>query len=217
MIRSAHSCIKPPPMSVMKCKTRQLLLCGILLMAGTSGALAQRMPTYVFPNTPFNEDETARQMEEGTATITGVAKIKKKGRTYFPWQKDAINLFPATPYIVEFAELKKKYNKGKKIASMSNEAFTYRIEGKTIDDKGTFEFRNLKPGKYYIVTWIDYEKLASYQVRTGTENAYNQFGNLVYSVPIYTNYTYRYAVGSEVSGIVEVKVDGEKVTVEITN
>lgn len=201
----------------MKRRARQIFLCSILFITGISGAVAQKMPTYVFPSTPFNEEETAKQMEEGTAVISGTAKIKKKGRIYFPGKKDQINLFPATGYIMEFAELKKKYNKGKKIATMSNEAFTYRIEGRTIDDQGSFEFRDLKPGKYYIVTWIDYEKKASYQVRTGTENGFNQYGNLVYSAPIYTNYTYNYSVEMEVSGVVEVKADGEKVSVVITN
>ncbi len=203
-------------MRAIKRITRQTLLCGIL-SAAITGAMAQKTATYVFPSIPFNEEEAAKQMEEGTATISGIAKIKKKGRTYFPWQKDQINLFPATPYIMEFAELKKKYTKGKKIASISNEAFTYRIEGRTTDDKGTFEFRNLKPGKYYIVTWIDYEKQYDYSVRTGTETAYNMLGEIAYSVPIYTTYTQKYAVEMEVSGVVEVKAEGETVTTVITN
>jgi hypothetical protein len=186
-------------------------------MAGLSAALAQKTPEFIYPTTPFNEAEAAKQMEEGTATISGIAKIKKKGRTYFPWQTDQINLFPATAYILEFAELKKKYTKGKKVATMTNEAFTYRIEGRTTDKQGSFEFRNLKPGKYYIVTWIDYEKQYDYQVRTGTDYAFNQYGNMVASYPIYTTYTHKYAVEAEVSGIVEVKADGEKVTVLITN
>lgn len=205
------------PEIVMKQKNTRAILCGLLVLAAIPGALAQKMPTYVFPATTFNEDETAKQMEEGTATITGTAKIKKKGRTYFPGRQDQINLFPATPYIMEFAELKKKYNRGKKIATMSNEAFTYRIEGRTTDNQGTFEFRNLKPGKYYIVTWIDYDKQDSYSVQTGTSTSYNIYGAALSSSPIYTTYTYKYAVEMEVSGIVEIKSDGEKVTTVISN
>ncbi|AXY74159.1 hypothetical protein D3H65_09310 [Paraflavitalea soli] len=204
-------------MSALQRTTRQTFLCSLLLIAGLSGALAQKTPEFVYPATPFNEAEAAKQMEEGTATIAGIAKIKKKGRTYFPWQKDQINLFPATAYIMEFAELKKKYTKGKKIATITNDAFTYRIEGRTTDDRGSFEFRNLKPGKYYIVTWIDYEKQYETKERTGTDYAFNQYGNMVASYPTYTYYTHKYTVEMEVSGIVEVKADGEKVTVVITN
>lgn len=201
----------------MKRRTRQVFLCSILFITTISQAVAQKMPAYVFPSTPFNEEETAKQMEEGTAVISGTAKIKKKGRIYFPGKKDQINLFPATAYIMEFAELKKKYNKGKKVATMSNEAFTYRIEGRTIDDQGNFEFRDLKPGKYYIVTWIDYDKQGSYKVHTGTETTYNMYGVALSSSPIYSTYTYNYSVEMEVSGVVEVKADGEKVSVVITN
>ncbi|WP_276484022.1 hypothetical protein [Paraflavitalea pollutisoli] len=201
----------------MKQTYPRALLCSLLLLSAITGARAQKTPTYIFPATTFQEDETAQQMEEGTATITGTAKIKKKGRIYFPGRQDQINLYPATSYILEFADLKKKYNKGKKIATMSNEAFTYRIEGRTTDNQGSFEFRNLKPGKYYIVTWIDYDKQDSYSVQTGTSTTYNMYGAALSSSPIYTTYTYNYSVEMEVSGIVEVKSEGEKVNVVITN
>ncbi|HWW40796.1 hypothetical protein, partial [Pedobacter sp.] len=115
-----------------------------------------------------------------------------------------------------FIALRKKYNKGKKVAAMSNDAFTYRIEGKVIDDKGTFEFTDLKPGQYYITTWITYEKEASYKVESGTSTRYNMYGEVLSSTPIYSYYTYKYAVEDEVTGMVEVKNAGEKVTALIS-
>lgn len=186
------------------------------MLAGASGASAQKVE-YVFPSAPFNEAEVAQQMEEGTATISGIAKIKKKGVEYIPWQGERIDLFPATPYLLEFVALQKKYKRGRKVASMSNDVFTYRIAGRIVNDKGGFEFRNLKPGKYYIVTWITYEKERSYQVRTGTETAYNAYGQSLWSTPIYANYTEKYTLDGEVSGIVEVTGEGQKVTAVISN
>ena len=200
----------------MKRSTRQAFIIASLLLTDM-GTMAQKQPTYVYPETPFDEATTAKQMEEGTAIISGTAKIKKKGTTYYPGRKDPINLFPATPYIMEFAELNKKFRKGKKVATMSNDAFSYRIEGRTMDDRGTFEFKGLKPGKYYLVTWIDYQKSASYSVQTGTSVGYNYYGQAVSSWPIYTSYTYKYDVEMEVSAVVEVKADGERVTVVVTN
>lgn len=190
------------------------------IMAGllaTLASSAQKQTEYVFPQASFNEEAVARQMEDGTAMIQGIAKLKKKGVTYHPFMKQQIQLFPVTPYLEEFLQLKKKYNKGRKIASISNTAFCYHIEGRTIDDQGGFEFRDLKPGRYYVVTWIAYEKKYNYSVQTGRETAYNGYGEPLWSVPTYTTYTYRYAVDQEVSGIVEVKSEGEKVSMVISN
>ena len=188
----------------------------LLSLAGVSGVCAQE-PQYLFPATAFNEAEAAQLMAEGTARITGTAKLRKRGVDYLPWQGDRIDLFPVTPYLLEFAALRKKHHKGKKIAAMSNEAFTYRIEGKFIDNKGTFEFRDLKPGKYYIATWITFEREYQETVQTGTEVGYNYYGNAAASWPIYTTYTHKYTLDDEVTGIVEVKSNGETVTTVISN
>lgn len=189
----------------------------VLLLLTVEGAWGQQEPQYLFPATTFNETEAAQLMGEGKARITGTAKLRKKGVDYLPWQGDRIDLFPVTPYLLEFAALRKKHHKGKKIAAMSNEAFTYRIEGKIIDGKGSFEFRDLKPGKYYIATWITFEREYQETVQTGTSVGYNIYGNAISSWPIYTTYTHKYNLDDEVTGIVEVKSDGETVTAVISN
>ncbi|NML40677.1 hypothetical protein HHL17_26000 [Chitinophaga sp. G-6-1-13] len=200
----------------MHCCIRRIFIVAGLLVAGASKISAQKTPEYIYPTAAFNEAEVASQMEDGKATIQGLAKLKKKGRTYYPWQGDRIQLYPVTPYLTEFLELQKKYRKGKKVATMSNTVFSYHIEGRVIDENGHFEFRDLKPGKYYIVTWIDYEKSYEYKVQTGRETAYNGYGDVVYSVPTYTWYTHKYAVEQEVSGIVDVTSDG-KMSAVISN
>ncbi len=196
--------------------TRNILMLQVLLIFSFSAAMAQQRAEYIFPSATFNESAASGQMQDGSSLISGTAKLRKKGVDYFPWQGNRINLYPITPYLLEFIALRKKYNKGKKIAALSNEAFTYRIEGKIIDNNGTFEFRDLRPGKYYITTWITYEKKASYKVESGTSTRYNMYGEALYSTPIYWYYTYKYAVEDEVTGIVEVKNDGETVTVLIS-
>jgi hypothetical protein len=196
---------------------RQIFVSVFLLLAGISGASAQQNSEYIFPSVPFNEAEVSKQMEDGTSSISGVAKLKKKGVEYVPGKGDRINLYPVTPYLLEFSDLQKKHKRGKKVASMSNEAFTYRIEGRFIDNNGTFEFKDLKPGKYYIVTWIEFQKQDSYREQTGSSTTYNMYGQAISSSPLYTRYTYNYTVESEVSSIVEVKADGEKVTTILKN
>lgn len=120
------------------------VLTGLICLACALSVHAQKSSEPVFPSTPFNAAETEKLMEPGTATIRGTAVLKKKGKNNFSARKGQIILFPVTPYLTEFLELKKKYSKGKKVATISNEAFTYRIEGRFINDEGAFEFTNLK-------------------------------------------------------------------------
>lgn len=199
-------------------KQLRLLACVIGLMIVATNLPAQKKTSFVFPATPFNEAETAILMEPGTATIKGIASLKKKGKLNFSRKGSAILLFPATPYFMEFIELKKKFNSNKKMATMSNEAFTYRIQGRYLDAQGGFEFSNLKPGKYCVITWIEFEKTKNITLRTGTRTYYNAWtGNEVGSDPIYSDYTYGYKSEDEVIGFVEVKNNGEVVNTVVSN
>lgn len=195
----------------------KILSINLLLFLCCSIAYAQKAPQWVLPTTPFNEAETARLMERGGATIEGTATLKKKGKDNFGVKGSQILLFPVTPYFTEFLELKKKFNSRKKQATMSPVAFTYRIEGRFLDDKGTFQFTNLKPGKYYIVSWIAFAKQKTVAVQTGTSTSYNVYGYALGSSPIYEDHHYDVFIENEVSGFVEVKEAGAVVNVMVSN
>ncbi|MCS4225831.1 carboxypeptidase-like regulatory domain-containing protein [Sphingobacterium sp. BIGb0165] len=189
----------------------------LLLFLGCNIAYAQKAPQWVLPTTPFNEAETARLMERGSATIEGTATLKKKGKDNFGVKGSQILLFPVTPYFTEFLELKKKFNSRKKQATMSPVAFTYRIEGRFLDDKGTFQFTNLKPGKYYIISWIAFARQKTVAVQTGTSTSYNVYGYALGSSPIYEDHHYDVFIENEVGGFVEVKEAGAVVNVMVSN
>jgi len=195
----------------------KILSINLLLFLCCSIAYAQKAPQWVLPATPFNEAETARLMERGSATIEGTATLKKKGKDNFGVKGSQILLFPVTPYFTEFLELKKKFNSRKKQATMSPVAFTYRIEGRFLDDKGTFQFTNLKPGKYYIISWIAFARQKTVAVQTGTSTSYNVYGYALGSSPIYEDYHYDVFIENEVSGFVEVKEAGAVVNVMVSN
>jgi hypothetical protein len=178
---------------------------------------SQKAPEWVFPTTSFNEVETAKLMEKGTATIQGTATLKKKGKDNFGVKGSQILLFPVTPYFTEFLELKKKFNSRKKQATMSRTAFTYRVEGRFIDDKGTFQFTNLKPGKYYIISWIAFARQKTTAVQTGTSTSYNVYGYVLGSSPIYEDYHYDVFIENEISGFVDVKEPGTVTNVLVSN
>jgi len=195
----------------------KILSINLLLFLCCSIAYAQKAPQWVLPTTPFNEAETARLMERGSATIEGTATLKKKGKDNFGVKGSQILLFPVTPYFTEFLELKKKFNSRKKQATMSPVAFTYRIEGRFLDDRGTFQFTNLKPGKYYIISWIAFAKQKTVAVQTGTSTSYNVYGYALGSSPIYEDHHYDVFIENEVSGFVEVKEAGAVVNVTVSN
>jgi len=195
----------------------KILSINLLLFFCCNIAYAQKAPQWVLPTTPFNEAETARLMERGSATIEGTATLKKKGKDNFGVKGSQILLFPVTPYLTEFLELKKKFNSRKKQATMSPVAFTYRIEGRFLDDKGTFQFTNLKPGKYYIISWIAFARQKTVAVQTGTSTSYNVYGYALGSSPIYEDHYYDVFIENEVSELVEVKEAGAVVNVTVSN
>lgn len=199
----------------MNNKILSISLCFAFL---SSIAYAQKSPQYIFPTTTFDEAEAEKLMEPGTAAIRGNAFLKKKGQTTFASRGSKVILLPVTPYFTEFIELKKKYNgKKKKMATISNLAFSYRVEGKYLDFDGNFEFTHLKPGKYYVVTWIPFEKKKNVTLQTGTREYYNVYsGNVTRSEAVYSDYTYHYEVEDEVIGLVEVK-NGSVTNVVVSN
>ncbi|NII82608.1 MULTISPECIES: hypothetical protein [unclassified Pedobacter] len=189
----------------------------LLLLLYAHVVYAQKTPEWVLPSTPFNELETAKLMEKGTATIQGTATLKKKGKDNFGVKGSQILLFPVTPYLTEFLELKKKFNSRKKQATMSPLAFSYRVEGRFLDDKGTFEFTNLKAGKYYVISWIAFGRQKTVAVQTGTSTSYNVYGYALGSSPIYEDYHYDVFIENEISGFVDVKEAGAVVNVVVSN
>jgi hypothetical protein len=201
----------------MKKKIQHILLTAILLLLFNPISYAQKAPEWILPGIPFNEAETAKLMAKGNAAIQGTAVLKKKGKDNFGVKGTQILLFPVTPYFTEFLELKKKYNSRKKQATMSPEAFTYRVEGRFIDEKGSFQFTNLKPGKYYIISWIAFGKQKTVAVQTGTSTSYNVYGYVLGSSPIYEDYQYDVFIENEVSSFVDVKESGGVTNVVVSN
>jgi hypothetical protein len=190
-----------------------LLIC---LLCCSLTVRAQKSTKYIFPQTSFDQAATARQMRPGTCAIKGTASLKKKGKVNFPAKGSSILLFPVTPYFSEFLELRREYNNAKKEATMSNEAFTYRVQGKFTDNQGSFEFNNIRPGRYYILTWISFEKRKNVSLQTGTSYSYSPTSNSIDAQPVYTAYTYGYSGEDEVGGFVEV-TDGATVHAVISN
>jgi len=176
-------------------------------------AQAQRQPKPIFPTTPFNKEEVTHMLETGTSTLRG--KVSQESNYLI----NLVELFPVTPYFMEWLEMKKKDKKGKKWIVMSNEAYTYRIL--TIINKQdlSFEFKGLKPGKYFIHTTISKTNSGSGERQVGTETitGINGLGQAVsvQSRPIMKKENYLYKTEQDLNSFVEITSDGQVVNVTL--
>lgn len=192
---------------------KKLFTLFILILAFFS---SKAQNTY-YPQAFFDKKLAREMLAFGNSTIEGVASTKQKnnwgikpllGQKHYAAKGTVVMLFPVTPYFEEFYNMRKKYENKKTTVYMSEEAFKYRIEALT-DDHGRFKFEKLKPGKYYLETIVNFTATASYQKQTGTSDAYNGYGNYLYSTPIYSTFFYGYDAANRESKFVEIKADGE--------
>ncbi|MBS0026538.1 hypothetical protein ACTJJ0_02710 [Chitinophaga sp. 22321] len=189
-----------------------------LLFFHCAVANAQNDPKPILPGSTFNETEAKRLLEPGTCTINGVVKKLKKrpDNTYLGIE---ITLFPCTAYFNEWYELQKKNKKGKTFAVMSPEAYSYRILAKAADKDGTFSFRNLKPGKYYLQTMVRQQRMKKMLNQVGESDTYtfNVMGQTLshYREPIYEEFKLFYETNDLEKAFVEITKEGEVATVKL--
>ena len=181
-----------------------------------------------FPQVFFDKKQAESQLGYGKSTIEGVAFTREKrtipftmgavkvktGKKHMARPNTVVMLFPVTEYFTEFYNLRKKLESKTKQVLMSNEAFAVRREAYT-DDYGRFRFENLKVGKYYLETIVDFTAVGSYKQQTGTSTAYNVYGTPLYSTPIYETFFYDYEAAHRESKFVEVKKDGQVIEIKL--
>ena len=125
-------------------------------------ASAQKKVEIVQPKVDFDIKKATEMLNAGNAEIKGIAYYEGKspvgikiGDKWFAKPGTIVFLYPITPYIEEYLELKKKNKEGKRLATISPLANCYRIESKVYNDKGEFIFMGLSSGKYYLETEIN--------------------------------------------------------------
>lgn len=123
---------------------------------------AQKKVEIVQPKVDFDIKKATEMLNTGSAEIKGIAYYEGKspvgikiGDKWFAKPGTIVFLYPITPYIEEYLELKKKNKEGKRLATISPLANSYRIESKVYNDKGEFVFLGLSSGKYYLETIIN--------------------------------------------------------------
>ena len=202
--------------------------CLILIISFLCAGEAFSQKDSYFPQVFFDKKQAEAQLGYGKSTIEGVAFTREKrtipftmravkektGKKHMARPNTVVMLFPVTEYFTEFYNLRKKLESKTKQVLMSNEAFAVRREAYT-DDYGRFRFENLKVGKYYLETIVDFTAVGSYKQQTGTSTAYNVYGTPLYSTPIYETFFYDYEAAHRESKFVEVKKDGQVIEIKL--
>lgn len=175
--------------------------------------------TTLYPEATFDSTVAKKALAMGKGTITGVAYTKPRTKLGYKApladkikaNKVTIQLFPVTPYLESWLELrKKKENLKKKVyVYMSNEAYRFRLEAIT-NSEGKFTFPEMKPGKYFLTAILDYSTGKSYNEYTGS--GYNNYGG---RTDYYEKKQYYTSHSERIEEYVEVKEDGEVVKVKL--
>lgn len=141
-----------------------ILMLTVGIIFGLQSANAQKQFEIVTPKADFDVEAAMKMLNTGKSEIKGEALYeervglirRKTGNNYFAPIGTVITLYPVTPYLNEFFELRKKDKKGKRMAAISREVNSFRILTKVYSLKGEFVFKGLAPGKYYVETEIGF-------------------------------------------------------------
>lgn len=167
----------------------------------------------LFPLGTFDPALAKAGLERGLSTIRGKACTKVDGRI-FDAQGVKVVLFPVTPYLEEWYDLREKKEGKHTNVYMSNEANQYRIET-TADADGRFEFKGLKPGKYFIQIIHSFNQLKTAKVYTGSDTYQN--GPVRTTTNYYYNQDYTVARAKRLEKFVEIKADGDSPRITLAN
>ncbi|MNI05888.1 hypothetical protein D3C73_588550 [compost metagenome] len=137
----------------------------------------------------FNKEQAIQQISNGNSVIIGTAYARSSSgkrlaglvntakKQYAP-KGTEIMLFPNSVYYEEWLEVNKKIRKQKKVAEVPLDAdFGHSVKRtKVYDDEGHFEFAELMPGNYIIMTSFDFSNSYNYSYVSGYTNYYNYWG-----------------------------------------
>ena len=195
-------------------KIKIILLAAILLTACNPVRNADRMAqkkqkVVLYPEANFDKELANKQLSIGKSTVRGVVfKSTNKmslvnAKAYGAYVK--VELFPVNDYLMAWYNLREKKENKKTNVYMSEEAYSMRLET-TTDEYGRFEFKELKPGKYFIQAIMSVTQAYTRDVVVGT----NSYGTQYYQKERYNKTKYH-----RNEEFVEITKEGEIVEVKL--
>ncbi|NML21250.1 tetratricopeptide repeat protein [Pseudoflavitalea sp. G-6-1-2] len=159
----------------------------------------------IYPSTNFDANLTRAALQRGSSVIKGRACTKADGLK-FDASGITVVLYPATPYLEEWYELREKKEGKKTRVYMSKEAVKFCVTAQC-DRDGRFAFEGLKPGRYFIQIMHNFN-----QQKTGTRYV-GSSGRTDY----YSEYNYTIARSARLEKFVEIKEDGDTKRITLSN
>lgn len=175
----------------------------------------------------FDQKDALDKVNNGNSSIIGTAfardhakggiSIVNINKAQYAPKGTEITLIVNSPYIKEWKEVNKKIRKEKKVSEVpidKNVSSTIKI-AKVYDDKGHFEFTNLKPGEYILMTTFGFTHKYSYSYQSGTSYLMHPSGAVLGSNPVYSSASGATNSVAEIEKVVTIKQNGEEVKVNL--
>lgn len=171
----------------------------------------------LFPPAEFDANLAANAFQQGNSTLIGRACASVKnglwglgGTERFKATNVRVVLFPATPYLEKWYQLREKKEDKKTGVFINREAQRYAMMTQT-NSNGEFVFSRLKPGKYFIQIIFNFTQVKSKRIYTGS----TQDGNVV--TDWYDDRDFYIDRKTRLEKFVEIKNDGSSEKVMVKN
>jgi hypothetical protein len=177
----------------------------LILLALTASCWAQE----IRPGRPFSLVETLKMLDDGSCTLRGTALVQDEDGVHPAEIGDRVIVVPYTPYLAEYFDLVGQHGPGK--VAIDPGIASCCIITPIADQKGGFTVPHLKPGRYLVSTVVRWQvsrtRTWTEKHETGRQEAYNAFGQLLWSNPTFTktqhSQAYRVADVRRLVGMVE--------------
>jgi tetratricopeptide (TPR) repeat protein len=171
----------------------------------------------LFPAAQFDARIAANALQQGSSTLIGRACASVKngmwglgGTDRFKATNVRVVLYPATPYLEKWYDLREKKEDKKTGVFINREAQKYALVTQT-NGNGEFVFSRLKPGRYFIQIIFNFTQVRSKRIYTGS----TQDGNVV--TDWYADRDFYIDRKTRLEKFVEIKSDGASEKVMVKN
>lgn len=210
--------------------TRRIWKINVVSAKGDKIVMTNTEADYNPFKTTFDKKGTLAMINDGSAVIKGTAfardnenegalkgiAILNINKKQFAAKGTDIVLIPYTSYYKEWIAQneKQRKTKGAKPIPLPKDAFDCFKRTKVYDDNGSFEFTNLKPGEYLLVTAFGYTHTSRQTEETGRASVI--VNGTYQGDEVYTSvFAYSSNATAHIQKVVTIKSEGEKVEVKL--
>lgn len=177
----------------------------------------QNLRRQLFPASDFDAKAAGSALNYGTATLIGKACVNKGGLgSYvlggrkFSAGNVAVFLYPVTPYLEKWHQLREKKETKKTGVFLNGEVSRYKLSAVT-NSKGEFVFSRLKPGKYFVQLIFNFTERQTRRIYTGSNDDGEVITDYYEDRDFYTDHSDR------LEKFIEIKSDGESQKITLKN